>query len=156
MPRRRATGAGEHTPTSEERRARERLEQYLAPVYESPLLDERALSVRGVCKQLGMSPNTLYKYQLDQMLAAAERFRTAQRQKAGIDRGSHTERALQRLKAERDEWERKYHNLLEDYVNLQHSIRLEPNVDLERVLKRRLPKAVRDAPGRSARHRRDQ
>jgi hypothetical protein len=100
-----------------------------------------------------MSPNTLYKYGLDKVLDAAEEFRARARQKAGLHQGSRTERALRQVKAERDEWERKYHNLLEDYISLQHSIRLEPNVDIERVLRRRLPKPVRDAPARRSRRR---
>jgi hypothetical protein len=142
--------------STDEQEARRRIEAYIAPVYDAPIESDRPLSVRGACKQLGMSPNTLYKYGLDQRLAAAEGFRTAERQKSGAEDGSRTQRTLQRLKTERDEWKEKYEKLLEAHVHLQHAIQMEPGVNMERVLARRLPKAIRSAPGKGRRNTKNQ
>jgi hypothetical protein len=150
--------SGRDSPSSaEEREARLRIEAYLASVYDDPLRDERPLSVRGACKQLGMSPNTLYKYNLEERLAAAAAYRNGERKKARIGKNSHSEKALDRLRAERDEWRQKYDALLETFTHLKYSIQMEPGIDIERVLARRLPKAVRNAPGKGRRNsRRDQ
>lgn len=140
--------------SGEEQEARQRLETYIAPVYADPLNDTRKLSIRGACKAIGMSVNTLYKYGLDKRLEEAEQHRAEKRQRAGVGKGSATGQALARLRAERDEWKGKYEALLEVHINLQHALRLEPGVNMERVLKRHLPKAVRNAPGGRAARRR--
>lgn len=139
--------------SGEEQEARQRLEAYIAPVYADPLNDTRKLSIRGVCKAIGMSVNTLYKYGLEKRVEEAEKHRAEKRQRAGVGKGSATDQALARLRAERDEWKGKYEALLEAHINLQHALRLEPGVNMERVLKRHLPKAVRNAPGRASRSR---
>jgi hypothetical protein len=135
--------------SGKEQEARQRLETYIAPAYADPVNDTRRLSIRGACKAVGMSPNTLYKYGLDKRLEEAEEHRKQQR--GGVKKGSATDQALARLRAERDEWKGKYEGLLQAHVNLQHALRLEPGVNMERVLKRHLPKAVRNAPGRGRR-----
>jgi hypothetical protein len=134
--------------SGEEQEARQRLEAYIAPVYADPLNDTRKLSIRGACKAIGMSVNTLYKYGLEKRVEEAEKHRAEKRQRAGVGKGSATDQALARLRAERDEWKDLYEALLEAHINLQHALRLEPGVNMERVLKRHLPKAVRNAPGR--------
>lgn len=135
----------------EEREARLRVEVYLAPVYNDPLNDDRKLSIRGATKAMKMSVNTLYKYGLEKRLEAAQNHRTTKRAEAGIGTGSATDKAMSRLRDERDHWKKQYEDLLEAHIHLQHALRLEPGVDIERVLSRRLPKAVRNAPGRGRR-----
>lgn len=135
-----------------EQAARQRLEAYIAPAYADPLNDTRELSLRGACKAMGMSANTIYKYGLGKRLEEAEEHRKQQRN--GVKKGSATDQALARLRAERDEWKSKYEALLEAHINLQHALRLEPNVNMERVLKRHMPKVVRNAPGRGSGRRR--
>lgn len=139
--------------SGEEQEARQRIEVYLAPVYADPLNDTRKLSIRGACKAVGMSVNTLYKYGLDKRLVEAEQHCAEKRKTAGVGKGSATDQALARLRAEPDEWKEKYEALLEAHINLQHALGLEPGVNMERVLKRHLPKAVRNAPGRGGRKR---
>jgi hypothetical protein len=141
--------------SGKEQEARQRLEAYIAPVYADPLKDTRKLSIRGACEAIGMSVNTVYKYGLDKRLEeakehrAGERERERERERVKVGTGSAKDQALARLRAERDEWKSKYEALLEAHINLQHALRLEPGVNMERVLKRHLPKAVRNAPGRA-------
>lgn len=135
-----------------EQAARQRLEAYIAPAYADPLNDTRELSLRGACKAMGMSANTFNKYGLGKRLEEAKEHRKQHRGR--VTKGSATDQALARLRAERDEWKGKYEALLEAHVNLQHALRLEPGVNMERVLKRHLPKAVRNAPGRANSRRR--
>ena len=136
---------------NDEENARLRVEAYLAPVYADPLNDDRKLSIRGVAKAIKMSVNTLYKYRLEDRVAEAEEHRKMKRVEAGVERGSAATKALSRAHAEREKWRERYENLLERYINLQHGLRLEPSVNIERVLERTLPKAVRDAPGNGRR-----
>ncbi len=47
----------------------------------------RRLSIRGACKAIEMSVNTLYTYGLDKRLEEAEQHRAEKRQRAGVGKG---------------------------------------------------------------------
>ena len=123
---------------AEETRVRAKVEAFLK---DYSVLDQppRRLSIAYVARELHISRDTLRKYKIDMLIRGA-----AQKPK-GKRRRTVDQRLVDALE-EAVQWKARYKALACDHVVLVNYLKHSPSIDVDAILSRSLPKAMRASP----------
>ena len=132
---------------AEEARVRSKVDSVLKEYREQPQ-PSRRLSVANVALELHVSRDTLRKYKLDVLIREA-----GQKRPQGKPRRSVDQRLVDALE-DAVRWKACYDTLARDHVVLVNHLKNSTSIDVDAVLSRSLPKAMRASPGGRRRYRR--
>ena len=106
------------------RECRDAIAAYVAPAFETPLEDDRRLSLRDFRKKYGFSNDTIYAVGGNKRIQAAKAFRKEQRAAKEV---GQTGRPV-------DEYRQRYENLLEKWLLMVDYLNREKDIDIESIL----------------------
>jgi hypothetical protein len=132
---------------AEQTRVRSRVEEYLREYGETPQPRQR-LSAAHVARELHISRDTLRKYDLSALIREAGRDVSRSKPRRTVDQ------RLVDAMAEAALWKSRYEELARDHTVLVNYLKNSPSIDIDAVLSRSLPKAMRASPGGRRRFRR--
>lgn len=122
-----------------------RLQKYLEPVV-SENDDERTLSVAGIARALKISPATLKKHGLIEVIEQARAARARKFPKKHSKESQYLRDRVEKVSAERDEWKARYEHILEMYLRIEFHLRQNSAIDMDGILATALPKPIRSHP----------
>jgi hypothetical protein len=132
--------------SKERQNAIARVELYLAPCFESPLDDDRPLSVAAISKALAISPATIKKHGLDARIREALALRHKVRPRSENMEVSRLRERIAKLEMELAKSRARYDRVLEMYTRIEFHLRQSAIVDLDALLKTAIPRPARFQP----------
>lgn len=121
------------------------IEAYIRPAFDSPLDDDRNLSIRDFKKLYGFPNDTIYKVNGNERIKAAKEF--VKEARAEADQVPATSR-IDRVRETRDEYRDLYEKLLEKWILMVDYLQSEKDIDIEAAVRNHeLPPLRRSSRG---------
>lgn len=132
--------------TSRQAECRAAIEVYVRPAFDSPLDDDRPLSIRDFRRHYGFPIDTIYKVDGNKRINEAKEYRARAQEGAGEDSGKR--RRIDKVRVDRDGYKDKYVALMEKWILMIDYLQSKKDIDIEEALiTHTLPEISRAAKG---------